>query len=98
MSLKTQILTFLLSILYGFFFGVTLELNDRYVHLKKTFYNIVMTFCFVFVHVILYFLLLRVINEGILHPYGFLALILGFLLEYFVKSFTWLKVVRRRKK
>lgn len=98
MSLKIQILTFLLSILYGFFFGVTLELNERFVRFKKPFYNIIMTFFFVFLHVILYFLLLRVINEGILHPYGFLALIIGFISEYFVKYFTWPKVVRHRKK
>ena len=73
------------SFLYGMFFSFFLGLNYKLLYNNKKSLKIIFTSLFLLINIILYFLLLRRINEGILHPYSFIAIILGFTLEYYVR-------------
>jgi len=47
-------------------------------YLGKIYYRIVTSIFFILVNVFLYFLLLRLINCGVIHPYFLLMILLGF--------------------
>ncbi len=77
--LKIQILSVSVSYLYGIFFSILLNLNAKYIYKTKKIQKYLFNFIFVLDNVLLYFIILRHINNGILHYYFILALLLGFL-------------------
>lgn len=81
MSLKVQIITLLYSFIYGIVFSILLNLNYKFIYEGKRIFKIIITFIFILDSMLLYFLILKKINYGILHIYEFLAIILGFILE-----------------
>lgn len=85
MTLNIQIIMLVFSFIYGMFFSVFLSLNHKLVYNEKKFLKIIFTFLFLLVNILFYFLILRKINEGIIHPYSFIALILGFILENYLR-------------
>lgn len=86
MNLELQILTFVVSFLFGVFFGIELKLNYKFIYQSNKIYKIITTFFFIMTNVLIYFIILRKTNNGILHIYGVLAIILGFILEHFVEK------------
>jgi len=80
MTLEIQIQSLIYSFVYGLFFSFFFNLHYRYLFLSKIAYRIVLNFFFVLVNVFLYFILLKLINEGIIHYYFILMLFLGYLL------------------
>lgn len=78
MTLEVQIQSLIYSFVYGLFFSFFFNLHYRYLFLGKLCYRIVMSIFFVLVNVFLYFLLLRMINCGVIHPYFFMMLLAGF--------------------
>ncbi len=80
MSIKTQVLSLLFSLAYGGFFSFIYHINYKYIYGQKRIYAITITFLVVFNGALLYYLILRQINYGILHPYFLLMLIMGFYL------------------
>jgi len=79
MSLEVQIQSLIYSFVFGVFFSYTVNLNYRYLFSSKKVFKIIMNLLFVLVHVLLYFILLRKINSGVLHIYFLLMIIFGFL-------------------
>lgn len=77
--LRIQIISVFISYLYGIFFSILLNLNSKYIYNTKKIKKYLFNFIFVFDNVLLYFIILRYINDGILHYYFILALFLGFL-------------------
>ena len=89
MILRIQILSFFVSFLYGIFFGITVEINDRFLYSSYKFFQILFSFVFIVFHTLLYFLLLLKINFGYVHFYFFLCVFLGYLLcQYVYKWFV----------
>ena len=80
MSIKTQVLSLLFSLAYGGFFSFIYHINYKYIYGQKRIYAITITFLVVFNGALLYYLILRQINYGILHPYFLLMLMIGFYL------------------
>lgn len=78
MDLKIQIISLLFSYLYGILFSFLLNFNYKIIYLKNKLYKILTTFLFVIVCTLIYFIILKIINEGIVHLYFFLMIILGF--------------------
>ena len=78
MNLQIQIQTILFSFLYGIFFACFLHLSYKIIYSEKKFIKIFMTFLFVVVNVLCYFIFLRKINDGIVHPYGLFMIVFGF--------------------
>lgn len=85
MNLKTQIITFLFSIIFGFIF--TFLISIIY---KNKLFNIILSFIIVILSALLYFIILLNLNNAIIHPYYILAFIIGFFLEYCLKKIVLL--------
>lgn len=79
MILLDQIRSLFFSFIYGMFFSFTLKINYKYLISNNLFFKIVLSFLFILDHVLLYFILISRINNGIIHIYFFFFFILGLL-------------------
>ncbi len=77
--LNIQIKSIIFSFLYGILFSIFANLNYKYIYYSKGILKILINIMFVFDNVLIYFILLRCINNGILHYYFILSLIVGFI-------------------
>lgn len=77
MTLILQIKALAFSFLYGIFFAFTYKINYKYLMLNNLVFKIIMSFFFILDHILLYFVLLSLINNGILHLYFLITFILG---------------------
>ena len=93
MYITTQIKTIIFSIIYGIIFSCLIDVNHKYLT-KNKIINILITFIFIIVSVIIYFILLRKINNGIFNNYEIICIILGFVIENLIHA----KVEKTRKK
>lgn len=91
MDIKVQIITLVVSFLYGIFFSFFLSLNYKFIYSDKKIFKIIISFLIVIINVLLYFIILRKINCGIFHIYEVLSLILGFIIE------NWLSGIIAKK-
>lgn len=82
MSLKLQIFSLIYSFSFGFVFSLFVNLHYNFLFSKKKWFQIFINFVFVIDMSLLYFLVLKIINGGILHFYFYLLIFLGFLLGY----------------
>ena len=82
MILKIQIYSLLFSYLYGLIFYFLVRLNKKYLYNNKL--SFVIDILFVIDNVLLYFIILRYINNGIFHIYFSLMIILGFTTSHFI--------------
>lgn len=80
MILTVQIQSFLFSFVYGMFFAFMFNLNYKYLFCKKKLNKIILNLFFNIDIFLLYFLLLKRINYGIIHIYFLICLYLGFIL------------------
>lgn len=79
------------SLVYSFFFGVVLyflldmfnKLNSK----SKIILKAILSFVFVIILSLAYFIGLLYINNGYLHPYFFIIIMVGYLFVYYLKSF-----------
>ena len=95
MDLKIQIY----SLFYSFFFGIILyfllNLFNKYTVRKNVFLKIILSFLFVIVLSLIYFIGLLYINNGCLHVYFFVFILVGYLIVYFINAF-WFTYKRRK--
>ena len=92
MELKTQIICFICSFVFGILFSICTNLNYRYLFSKKKYIKVLVTIVYILDFTLLYFLLMQKISYGRIHSYFFLAILLGFLvgnvwLSQYVNSF-----------
>lgn len=90
MSLSAQILSIIFSFIYGNFLAVCYNFNYNMLFNKNKIFKITFNFLFALDLVLIYFLVIRKINGGIIHPYFYLLIILGF-----ISCFTITKKLRR---
>ncbi len=81
MSLKIQIYSVLYSFLFGIYFSYILKLFKKYIYNNNIIIKTVSNLVIVIINSFIYFIGINKINNGILHPYTFITLILGF---YFI--------------
>lgn len=85
LSIQLQVLT--VSFIYGILFSYILKIEYRFLFCGKFLYKIFINFLFIFDSCLLYFIILRAINNGIFHVYFLFLLILGFLFgNYLIKK------------
>ena len=82
MNLKTQIISLIFSFLYGFLFSICTNLNYKFLFLKNIIFKIIITFIYVIDFALLYFFILRIINDGVVHNYFLLFIVFGYLVSY----------------
>ena len=66
-------------------FYILLEVNYKIIYESKLFIKIVYSLLFLLVNTLLYFIILIKINNGIVHVYFLLSIILGYVLAYSIK-------------
>ena len=81
MSLKIQIYSVLYSFLFGIYFSYILKLFKKYIYNNNIIIKTVSNLVIVIINSFIYFIGINKINNGILHPYTSITLILGF---YFI--------------
>jgi len=92
MILILQIKSLLFSFIYGMFFCLTFNINKKILLSKNKIYKIIINLLFIIDHVLIYFILLRIINNSILHIYMLFAFILGIL--FYLYYFTLNKKIK----
>ena len=80
MSLNLQFKTILLSILYGIFIYYFLKINKNILYNKHIVIKIIGSISIMILIALLLFLLLLIINNGYLHIYEFILMILSYFL------------------
>jgi len=78
--LDIQIKSIAFSFLYGMFFSFFTYLTHSFIYNTKGICKLIINVLYVLDNVIIYFIILRIINDGILHYYFIIALVLGFIL------------------
>lgn len=86
MSLDLQFKTIIFSFLFGIYLSIILGLNYKLIYHDKKLISFFSTFLIIIGSVILYFFLLQKINYGMLHLYGILFIIVGYLIEHFLHN------------
>lgn len=93
MELNVQILSLVVSFIYGIFFFVLLEINSRFVYSSSFFVKVLGSFVFILISSLVYFFILLKINNGYVHIYFILCIILG----YFLCKVLYKGLVKRKK-
>ena len=84
MILIVQIRSLFFSFIYGIFFAFTYKLNYKYLISNHLFFKALLGLLFMIDHILLYFILISIINNGILHIYFFITFILGILFYIYI--------------
>ena len=79
MNLKEQVLTIVISIIYGSLSYFVFKLNKKVLFNKNVIKTFISNFIFTIDLVLIYFLLLKKINNGILSYYSYICIIIGIL-------------------
>ncbi len=82
MSLNLQIISLVYSFIYGIIFYFLVLINKKYLYDNK--YAFLIDILFIIDNVLLYFIILRYINNGVFHIYFLVMLILGYILVYYI--------------
>ena len=90
MELSIQLQALTVSFVYGILFSYLIKIQYRYLFESKLYYKILITTLFIFDNCLLYFLILRMINNAMFHIYFLLFIILGYLFG--------VKLLKTRKK
>ena len=80
MILIVQIKSLIVSFLYGIILFIMLEINSKLLYSSNLFIKFICSILFVAFNTLLYFIILMYINNGYVHLYFFISVILGYLL------------------
>ena len=78
MNLKIQVFSLLFSFFFGVIFSVLVNINYKLLFTKYKIFQVIVTLLFVIFGALIYFFLLKFINNGVIHPYFYLMVFIGF--------------------
>lgn len=84
MILEIQIKTLVFSFLFGIYFSYMIRINYKYVFSLKKIYKILGTILLITSNILLYFIILLKINNGIIHTYSIFMIVIGTYIEYII--------------
>ena len=80
MDLLVQFQVLIVSFVYGIMLSYIVKLQYKYMFIGKLWYKIIFNIVFMIDIVLLYFLMLRLIDDGIFHIYFLFLIVLGYVL------------------
>lgn len=86
MTLDIQLKILLISFLFGIYFSLFININYKMIYEVKKIWKILFTFITIFINIVIYFIMLMKINNGIIHIYGILMIVLGVYLEHLIQK------------
>ena len=96
MSLQTQLTLIITSFFFGIFFEMLFTICHKLIYYKKKHIKFIFTFIFTLLAAMLYFYLLLKINNGTIHIYGLLFIIIGMVFFYFIyKKISFYKQIKK---
>lgn len=97
MILNIQINTFLVSVIFGIIFSLSIDLIKKRLFKMKLLWQLIFSLIHIMLLSLIYFIILLKLNNAIIHPYYLFAFLIGYILEIiFVKIFK--KIVLLLKK
>lgn len=87
MTLKIQIYSLCFSFLYGMVIYYIFLINDKFLYSGKIGYRISISLFLIIDISLLYFIILKYINDGILHFYFLLCILTGYTFSMFMRKF-----------
>lgn len=87
MPLSHQIYSLVFNFLYGIFFSLCLNFHYNYASKKRLRIKTILDFLFILINTMLYFIIIRIINSGILHIYYIITFLIGVYVAKFLKKF-----------
>ena len=94
-KLDIQIKSLIFSFLFGCIFYLMLELFNRIPFKNKICLKIIFSFIFVLIMSLLYFLILLYINNGYLHIYFIILIMVGYLFIYLIHFYLFTHCKRK---
>ncbi len=99
MILKEQIVAIIFSFIYGGILSVLYNFNYNILFSERKIIKIIFNIIFILDLVLIYFLIMRKINNAIIHPYFYLFIVVGFFVFFnFSKSLRSLIKIPKLKK
>ena len=87
MKLIVQVYSLIFSFFYGIVLNIMLDVFNKFNDKNKIVFRIIFSFIFVIMLSIVYFIGLLYINDGYLHIYFFVVIMVGYVFVYLLKSF-----------
>lgn len=84
MILKEQLLTIIYSIIYGCFFYILFLLNKKILLDKSIIKRLISNILFIIDMTLIYFIIIKKINSGVLSYYSFLFITIGIILQKYI--------------
>jgi len=82
MDLNAQIFSLIFSFCYGIIFSFLVNINYNLLFNKKKYFKVIFTAVFIIDMALIYFFVLNIINNGIIHIYFLLLIISGFYISF----------------
>lgn len=82
MNANIQLISFVISFLYGIFFNLLTIINFKLIENIKVIYKHIITFVYVMDMAIIYIIILYNLNKGYFHIYFILTVFIGYVLSY----------------
>ena len=99
MILKEQIVAIIFSFIYGGILSVLYNFNYNILFSERKIIKIIFNIIFILDLVLIYFVIMRKINNAIIHPYFYLFIVVGFFVFFnFSKSLRLLIKIPKLKK
>ena len=87
MNLKLQIISIIVSLIYGYIFSCLVNINYKFLFSKVLWFKIIMNIIFIIDCGLLYFIIIKYINNGYIHYYLYMMIIIGFSLGFIKTTF-----------
>ena len=95
MDISLQLLSFIFSFSYGIIISYLVNLFYNFIYKTRFIYKVFINILFVINISLVYFLLIKVINNGVIHIYLILTLLLGYFM--FINRFKNLRNIVKLK-
>ena len=97
MNIKLQIISFLISFVYGIFINYTAIIHFK-VNNKNNFLSYILTIFYAYLLVIFYIDIMYFVNGGFFHIYFIILMILGYICANKIKQIVKSYVKKKKKK
>lgn len=95
MSLDIQIKTILISIVFGMYFSLFLSLNYKIIYHKSELIKLLGTLIIMILNVLLYFYIIKNVNNGVFHIYELLCILIGSVIQILLDRYIIEKYKKR---
>jgi hypothetical protein len=96
MPLNLQIASFIFSVVFGIGLSLSINLSYKYMYEGKWWFKILINLFFVIDIVLIYFIGLKIINDGVLHVYFILMVIFGYLIAESIRKKIHFKIKSKK--